>query len=93
MFVDYTVLKCISGKGGAGAVTFRREKYIPKGGPSGGDGGKGGDVVFQADKQLHTLQDIRYKKIYKALNGQPGSSNQKSGKNGENTIVRVPLER
>jgi len=91
MFVDYTVLKCISGKGGAGAVTFRREKYIPKGGPNGGDGGKGGDVVFQADKQLHTLKDIRYKKIYKAQNGQPGSSNQKSGKNGENTIIRVPL--
>ena len=62
MFIDYTVIKCISGKGGSGAVTFRREKFVPKGGPDGGDGGKGGDVIFVVDKQLHTLQDIRYKK-------------------------------
>ncbi|MFQ6677898.1 MAG: GTPase ObgE [Fidelibacterota bacterium] len=91
MFIDYTVLKCTSGKGGAGAITFRREKYVPKGGPDGGDGGKGGDIIFQADKQLHTLQDIRYKRIYKAQNGQSGSSNQKTGKNGENSIIKVPL--
>ncbi len=91
MFVDYTVLKCISGKGGAGAVSFRREKFIPKGGPDGGNGGKGGDVIFRADRQLHTLQDIRYKKIYKAKNGQPGSYNQKTGKNGEDALIRVPL--
>jgi len=91
MFVDYTAIKCISGNGGAGAVSFRREKFIPKGGPNGGDGGKGGDVVFQADKQLHTLQDIRYKKVYKANHGQSGSSNHKSGKNGEDAVIRVPL--
>lgn len=91
MFVDYTVIKCISGKGGAGAVSFRREKFIPKGGPNGGDGGKGGDVIFRSDRQLHTLQDIRYNKVYKAKNGQPGASNQKTGKNGEDALIRVPL--
>ena len=91
MFIDYTVIKCLSGKGGAGAVTFRREKYVPKGGPDGGNGGKGGDVIFVADKQLHTLQDIRYKKTYTAGKGQPGASNQKTGKNGDDAVIRVPL--
>ena len=91
MFIDFTVIKCISGKGGHGAVTFRREKYIPKGGPNGGDGGKGGDVIFIADNQLHTLQDIRYKKTYSAGDGQQGSTNNRTGKNGEDAIIRVPL--
>ena len=81
----------MSGKGGHGAVTFRREKYIPKGGPNGGDGGKGGDVIFIADNQLHTLQDIRYKKIYASGDGQQGSTNNRTGKNGEDAIIRVPL--
>ena len=91
MFIDFTVIKCMSGKGGHGAVTFRREKYIPKGGPNGGDGGKGGDVIFIADNQLHTLQDIRYKKTYSAGDGQQGSTNNRTGKNGEDAIIRVPL--
>ena len=91
MFIDFTVIKCMSGKGGHGAVTFRREKYIPKGGPNGGDGGKGGDVIFIADNQLHTLQDIRYKKIYASGDGQQGSTNNRTGKNGEDAIIRVPL--
>mgnify|MGYP000392046445 FL=1 len=91
MFIDFTVIKCISGKGGHGAVTFRREKYIPKGGPNGGDGGKGGDVIFIADNQLHTLQDIRYKKTYASGDGQQGSTNNRTGKNGEDAIIRVPL--
>ena len=90
MFIDYTVIKCISGKGGSGAVTFRREKFVPKGGPDGGDGGKGGDVIFVVDKQLHTLQDIRYKKTYAADKGQHGASNQKTGKNGTDVMIRVP---
>ena len=81
----------MSGKGGHGAVTFRREKYIPKGGPNGGDGGKGGDVIFIADNQLHTLQDIRYKKTYASGDGQQGSTNNRTGKNGEDAIIRVPL--
>ena len=91
MFIDFTVIKCMSGKGGHGAVTFRREKYIPKGGPNGGDGGKGGDVIFIADNQLHTLQDIRYKKTYASEDGQQGSTNNRTGKNGEDAIIRVPL--
>ena len=91
MFIDFTVIKCISGKGGHGAVTFRREKYIPKGGPNGGDGGKGGDVIFIADNQLHTLQDIRYKKTYAPGDGQQGPTNNRTGKNGEDAIIRVPL--
>jgi GTP-binding protein len=91
MFIDYAEITCASGKGGAGAVTFRREKFVPKGGPHGGDGGKGGSVIFVADQNLHTLQDIRYKKSYQADNGAPGSSNQKTGRDGEDVRIRVPL--
>ncbi len=91
MFIDYTVIKCTSGNGGAGAVSFRRAKYVPKGGPDGGDGGKGGDIVFIADKHLHTLFDIRYKKNYFAENGRPGAVNQKTGKNGKDIHIKVPL--
>ncbi len=91
MFIDYAEITCASGKGGAGAVTFRREKFVPKGGPHGGDGGKGGSVIFVADQNLHTLQDIRYKKSYQADNGVPGSSNQKTGRDGEDVRIRVPL--
>ncbi len=91
MFIDYAEITCASGKGGAGAVTFRREKFVPKGGPHGGDGGNGGSVIFIADQNLHTLQDIRYKKSYQADNGAPGSSNQKTGRDGEDVRIRVPL--
>jgi len=91
MFIDYAEITCASGKGGSGAVTFRREKFVPKGGPSGGDGGKGGSVIFVADQNLHTLQDIRYKKSYQAENGAPGSSNQKTGRAGEDMCIPVPL--
>ena len=91
MFIDYAEIICASGKGGAGAVTFRREKFVPKGGPDGGDGGKGGSIIFTADKNLHTLQDIRYKKSYQADNGEPGSSNQKTGRAGEDVYISVPL--
>ena len=91
MFIDYAEITCASGKGGSGAVTFRREKFVPKGGPDGGDGGKGGSVIFVADQNLHTLQDIRYKKSYQAENGAPGSSNQKTGRAGEDVCIPVPL--
>ena len=91
MFIDYAEITCASGKGGSGAVTFRREKFVPKGGPDGGDGGKGGSVIFLADQNLHTLQDIRYKKSYQAENGAPGSSNQKTGRAGEDMCIPVPL--
>jgi len=91
MFIDYAEITCASGKGGSGAVTFRREKFVHKGGPDGGDGGKGGSVIFVADQNLHTLQDIRYKKSYQAENGAPGSSNQKTGRAGEDVCIPVPL--
>ena len=91
MFIDYAEITCASGKGGSGAVTFRREKFVPKGGPDGGDGGNGGSVIFVADQNLHTLQDIRYKKSYQAENGAPGSSNQKTGRAGEDMCIPVPL--
>jgi GTP-binding protein len=90
LFIDYTQITCHSGKGGPGAVTFRREKYIPKGGPDGGDGGRGGHVIIEVDPHLHTLQDLRYRKTYRAPAGQPGGSKQQSGKQGRDVIIKVP---
>ena len=91
MFIDYTTIELQAGNGGAGCVSFRREKYIPKGGPNGGDVGRGGNIIVIGDDNLNTLQDIRYSKVYKAKNGSPGSSSEKTGKNGEDIIIRVPL--
>ena len=91
MFIDYAEIECESGHGGAGRVSFRREKFVPKGGPDGGDGGKGGSVVFVADSNLHTLQDMRYKKSYKAENGDSGTTSRKTGKNGQDIRIPVPL--
>jgi GTP-binding protein len=90
MFVDRAVITIKSGKGGAGAVSFRREPYVPDGGPDGGDGGKGGDVVFVADENLRTLMDFKYKKHYAAQTGQDGSGRKRFGKNGENLVIKVP---
>lgn len=90
MFVDYTKVFVQSGKGGKGCVAFRREKFVPKGGPSGGDGGWGGDVIVKVDYNLYTLQDIKYRKSYKAKDGEPGQGGLKSGSNGESTIILVP---
>lgn len=91
MFIDFTEVELASGKGGKGSVHFRREKYVPKGGPDGGDGGRGGHVIFQADVNLHTLQDVRYKRKYHADDGKPGAGSMKSGKNGQDVIVKVPV--
>lgn len=91
MFVDYAVIEVQAGNGGSGAVTFRREKYVPKGGPSGGDGGNGGNIIIQADRNLHTLLDFRYKRKYKASNGENGGSSLKDGKNGQDVIIKVPV--
>ena len=91
MFVDYALIEVQSGNGGNGAVTFRREKYVPKGGPSGGDGGKGGSVIIRTNANLHTLLDFRYKKKYQAGNGNIGGSSLKDGKNGNDVIVEVPV--
>jgi GTP-binding protein len=91
MFVDYALIEVSSGKGGDGAVTFRREKYVPKGGPSGGDGGNGGNVIVKASSNLHTLLDFRYKKHYKADNGDKGGNSLKDGKTGSDIIINVPV--
>lgn len=89
-FVDYVKIKTISGKGGDGIVAFRREKFVPKGGPAGGNGGRGGSIILKVDVQLHTLQDIRYHRIYKAKRGKHGEGSLRHGKNGEDIIVKVP---
>ena len=91
MLVDYTKIFVKSGNGGDGAITFRREKYIAAGGPDGGDGGKGGDVYFVVDPDLNTLLSFRYKKKYKAENGENGSSKNCYGKNGADLYIKVPL--
>lgn len=91
MFIDYTQIELHSGNGGSGSISFRREKFLPKGGPDGGNGGNGGNVYLQSDKNIHTLQDVRYNRIYRAKNGGQGSSNSKTGKNGKDLIILVPV--
>ena len=91
MFVDRAKIYIKSGKGGDGAVTFRREPFVPEGGPDGGDGGRGGDVIFQADRNLRTLMDFKYKRKYEAENGQNGMKKKRFGKAGENLVIKVPM--
>jgi len=91
MFVDRAKIFIKSGKGGNGCVSFRREPFVPEGGPDGGDGGKGGDVIFQADRNLRTLMDFKYKRKYEAEAGQDGMKKKRYGKNGENLIIKVPM--
>ncbi len=90
MFIDIAKIKIKAGNGGNGAVSFRREKYVAAGGPDGGDGGKGGNVVFQVDDNLSTLADFRYKRKYAAPNGENGRGNRCFGRGGEDCIIRVP---
>ncbi len=90
MFVDVAKIKIKAGDGGNGAVSFHREKFVAAGGPDGGDGGRGGNVVFQADDNLSTLMDFRYKRKYVAPNGEPGRGKRCSGKNAEDLVIRVP---
>lgn len=90
MFVDQAKIIIKSGKGGNGAVSFRREPFVPEGGPDGGDGGRGGSVIFVADENLRTLMDFKYKKKYEAENGQDGMKRNKFGKSGEDMIIKVP---
>ena len=89
-FADEAVIVVRSGKGGNGCVSFRREKYIPNRGPSGGDGGRGGDVIFQVKRNLRTLAHLRYHPIFKAQNGTDGMSWGKYGKDGEDVVIPVP---
>lgn len=91
MFIDYAQIELKAGNGGSGAVSFHREKFHPKGGPDGGEGGRGGHIVFKANRNLHTLQDIKFKKKYKAPNGGNGKGSNKTGKNGSDLIVSVPI--
>ncbi len=90
-FIDHLKLCCRSGAGGPGAAHFRREKFIPKGGPDGGDGGKGGSIILRGNEQLWTLLHLRYRKHVIADNGMPGEGNRRSGLSGEDIILEVPL--
>ncbi|NLM04639.1 MAG: GTPase ObgE [Clostridiales bacterium] len=90
MFVDKAEIHLKAGKGGNGMVAFRREIYVPSGGPAGGDGGRGGSIIFEVDEGMRTLMDFRYKKQYTAPNGEDGKSKNMNGKDGEDLILRVP---
>lgn len=89
-FVDEVIIRVSAGRGGAGCVSFRREKFVPMGGPDGGDGGKGGDIVAEVDPNLATLLDLRYKKHIRSDRGEHGSGALRTGAQGADTIVRVP---
>ncbi len=91
MFTDYVRIHAEAGKGGNGAISFRREKYVAAGGPDGGDGGKGGDVYFKVDKDANTLIEFRYKKKFKAENGQNGEGGHRYGKSGQDLYIPVPI--
>ena len=90
MFVDRAVIQVQAGTGGSGSEAFRREKGVPRGGPAGGDGGKGGDVTLVADPQLTTLLDLTQRKSYKAERGQHGEGSNRTGRMGESVVIRVP---
>ncbi len=91
MFIDLAKINLKAGKGGDGAVSFYREKYVAAGGPDGGDGGKGGDIIFATDEHLSTLADFRYKRKYNALDGEKGRAKRCYGKGAENLVIKVPV--
>jgi GTP-binding protein len=91
MFVDTVTLQLSAGKGGDGVIAWRREKYIPKGGPAGGDGGNGGSLIFEADSDVFSLEHFRNRSIIKAQNGMPGAGSNCKGKNGVDLVLKVPL--
>ncbi|RUM41734.1 MAG: GTPase ObgE [Desulfurobacterium sp.] len=90
-FIDRAKIFVQGGHGGNGCVAFRREKFVPKGGPSGGNGGKGGDVILEADRNVHTLLDFKYKRHYKAERGRHGEGNKRTGRSGDDLIIKVPV--
>ena len=90
MFIDQATITVKAGNGGNGIVSFRREKFIPKGGPDGGNGGRGGSIVFRADRQLTTLMDFRYKRHYSAAHGGHGQGANRTGRSGDDVVLRVP---
>ena len=89
-FIDEALLEIKAGSGGSGCLSFRREKYIPRGGPDGGDGGRGGDVFLKADKNINTLVDFHHKKVIQAKNGRNGSGKNMKGQDGESIFLSVP---
>jgi GTP-binding protein len=89
-FIDLAELELVAGDGGSGCVSFRREKFVPRGGPDGGDGGRGGDVILRADPHLHTLLDYRYKRLVRAGRGGHGQGSNRHGRNGADAILRIP---
>lgn len=91
MFIDFARVRVKAGNGGDGAVSFRREKFVPKGGPDGGDGGRGGNIVARGDTNVNTLLDYRFNKRFKADNGKPGMGGRKTGHSGEDLTLRLPL--
>src|SRR5690349_17707232 len=90
-FVDIARIQVTSGKGGDGAIAFRKEKYVPAGGPAGGDGGRGASVIFVADSNLHTLLDFQYKRKFKAPDGDNGGQKNMYGKSGEDLVIALPV--
>jgi GTP-binding protein len=91
LFIDYAKIRIKAGNGGDGAVSFRREKFVPKGGPDGGDGGRGGSIIVRGDTNVNTLLDYRFTKTFKAPNGIPGAGGRKTGPSGEDLILPMPL--
>ena len=90
-FIDEVIIEVQAGDGGNGCVSFRRERFIPRGGPDGGDGGKGGDVVLLASPRKRTLHHFQFKRQFKAQNGSHGMGRQKTGRNGEDLVIEVPV--
>jgi GTP-binding protein len=90
-FVDEAIIDVIAGNGGNGAVSFRREKYVPRGGPNGGDGGRGGSIYAVADRNINTLIDYRYARIHRAQSGEPGRGADQYGRSGTDVVLRVPV--
>src|SRR5690349_12059786 len=90
-FIDEAIIEVIAGKGGNGAASFRREKYVPRGGPDGGDGGRGGSIYATADRNINTLIDYRYARIHRAGNGENGRGADQYGKGADDVVLRVPV--
>src|SRR5687768_13258387 len=90
-FIDETIIEVHAGKGGDGSASFRREKFVPRGGPDGGDGGRGGSIFALADRNINTLVDYRFERIHRAKNGESGHGSDCNGKSAEDIVLRVPV--
>jgi GTP-binding protein len=90
LFIDRVLINVKAGKGGNGCISFRREKYVPRGGPDGGDGGRGGDVIIRVEPQMRTLLDLRYRRHYKAEDGRTGRGKRMTGRSGSPVVIGVP---